>query len=372
MLKLIVVDDEQDARDRMVRFMDKEKYGIRILGTASNGPQAIRMIRENVPDIVLIDVEMAGMSGLDVMKAVYEDDALSQVVFIIVSSHDKFSYAQEAMRLGAKDYLLKPFTPSDICNAIYRAAKHIRSVHPLIDAKEEAPARSPALLPFLPGIGAHMDYPGGIEQEIVHALHISDDDAAQTSIRAFSESIQAFDPNTQLNYFVILYVEICRFALARNVWPEDFALSPEASNDPALFCRYIQTLCHALCQDMSGEKRGGSALNTALRYIDANYASALTLESVAQAAYVSPAYLSTLFSQSLGMHFVDCIHKVRIENALKLLREQPHLKNYEVGEAVGYTSYKHFAKCFKQVMHMTISQYQGNIPPADADADGRR
>ena len=54
---------------------------------------------------------------------------------------------------------------------------------------------------------------------------------------------------------------------------------------------------------------------------------------------------------------MDYIRKVRIDQSIRLLRENPQLKYYEVGERVGYSSYKHYAKCFKKVKNVTVSQY---------------
>ena len=99
----------------------------------------------------------------------------------------------------------------------------------------------------------------------------------------------------------------------------------------------------------------------ALKFINAHYAEHLTLERVAAEAYVSPAYLSTLFTQQLNTHFIDYIHRVRVENSIRLMRENPQLKYYQAGERVGYLSYKHYAKCFKKVMNMTVSQYISHL-----------
>lgn len=90
MLRVIIADDDCSTRDKIIRFIDKEKYGIQIVGAASDGAQACAMIREQQPDIVLIDIEMPGMSGLDVINTVYNEYTLQSVVFIIVSGHDKF------------------------------------------------------------------------------------------------------------------------------------------------------------------------------------------------------------------------------------------------------------------------------------------
>lgn len=88
-----------------------------------DGFEAYRVIRELRPDIVLIDIEMPGMTGLDVIKKIKSEDV--GTVFIISSSYQEFSYAQDALRLDVEDYLLKPFLPGDVCSAIYKAARRL-------------------------------------------------------------------------------------------------------------------------------------------------------------------------------------------------------------------------------------------------------
>ena len=146
MLRVIVADDEVEARDRMIRAINKAESGISIIGVASDGVTAYELIVEKKPDIVLIDIEMPGMSGLDVIRKVHETGLV--VVFIIISSYSDFYYAQEAISLGVEDYLLKPFMPNEICTSIFRAAKHIRMLR-LMPYFDEASENDEDLIPPL-------------------------------------------------------------------------------------------------------------------------------------------------------------------------------------------------------------------------------
>lgn len=107
MLKILVVDDEKNTRDKMIKSINHAENGITIIGKASDGLEAIRLIRELLPDIVLIDIEMPGMSGLDVIKIARNENL--PTVFIVISAYDKFVYARDCIRLEVNDFLLKPF-----------------------------------------------------------------------------------------------------------------------------------------------------------------------------------------------------------------------------------------------------------------------
>ncbi len=358
MLRVIVADDDQNARDKMVRFIDQKKYGIDIVGAASDGAEACRMIQELQPDIVLIDIEMPVMSGLQVIDAVQQRCGRNSVVFIIVSSYENFSYAHEAIRLGVNDYLLKPFMPADICGAIYRAAKHIEYTRGL--ALPAAPGSDvpPAGRQLPLSCRVNMEYPFDEETRMIQALRAADAQAAAAALKQFFERLPAADSgDAAWNCLTILYIEIYRFAITRKLDPAQLNLPEQSPESLEAFMRALDGLAGEICEHLGAEKKGGAALQLALKYIGEHYAEPLTLERVAAEAYVSPAYLSTLFSQQLNTHFVDYIHKVRIDQSIRLLRENPQLKYYEVGERVGYSSYKHYAKCFKKVKNVTVSQY---------------
>ena len=128
MLKILVVDDEKQARDNMIHCINVATNGFEIIGAAADGSEALEMIRQTQPDIVLIDIQMPGISGLDVIAEARKEDL--PVTFIIISSYSEFSFAQEAIRLGVFEYLLKPFMPADVCAAVYKAAPSCTSPTP--------------------------------------------------------------------------------------------------------------------------------------------------------------------------------------------------------------------------------------------------
>lgn len=120
MIKVIIVDDEPLSRQVLEYQLNKIKYPISIVGEASNGDEAIRLIREKNPDLVFMDVEMPRFNGLDVIKMINLDNDID-TEFIIITAYGNFSYAQEALRLGVKDIILKPIDGNSLLNGINRA-----------------------------------------------------------------------------------------------------------------------------------------------------------------------------------------------------------------------------------------------------------
>ena len=117
MLRVLVADDEFDARDNMIAMIQWEENGMTVVAAEDNGLSAYEAILDLQPDIVLIDIQMRGMNGLDVIEKVRAVDG-PQPVFIIISGYDDFAYAQRAIGLRVLDYLLKPFRPADVLSIL--------------------------------------------------------------------------------------------------------------------------------------------------------------------------------------------------------------------------------------------------------------
>ena len=115
MLRAVIIDDEPATAVIIKAALKKEALPIEIAGTASNGQKAVELIDEAEPDLVFTDIEMPFKSGLEVMRERPDYN------YIVITAYELFDYAQEALRLGAKDFLLKPIKYDQLKNAIERA-----------------------------------------------------------------------------------------------------------------------------------------------------------------------------------------------------------------------------------------------------------
>lgn len=121
-LRIIVVDDEQLARDEMC-FLLGQVDGVEVVAQAGNGIEALRVIEEHTPDVVMLDVQMPGLTGFEVARRMLRAGVESQIVF--VTAYDQ--HAIEAFEVNAVDYLLKPVEPGRLATAIDRARKRVSS-----------------------------------------------------------------------------------------------------------------------------------------------------------------------------------------------------------------------------------------------------
>jgi two-component system, response regulator YesN len=107
MFKVLLVDDEQFVTKALKVLIDWEELGYFVCGEAKDGQAALELIREQKPDLVITDIRMPRMDGLNLVKQCVQVLKLNSK-FIILSGHNDFKYAQEAIRYGVKEYLLKP------------------------------------------------------------------------------------------------------------------------------------------------------------------------------------------------------------------------------------------------------------------------
>ncbi len=123
MYKLLIVEDELILRTGLASYIDWHKYGFELIGEASNGLEAQNFIRENAVDVVITDIKMPVMSGLELVKWLKEQYAHVEV--IIISGYDDFEFARQAIRSGVREYLLKPLNLQELYKTIERVSEEL-------------------------------------------------------------------------------------------------------------------------------------------------------------------------------------------------------------------------------------------------------
>ena len=117
MIKVVIVEDENLIRKKLLHFVDYDSMGMVVVADGANGIEGVELIKKYKPDIVLADINMPEKDGLDMIKETIEYDYIA----IIISGYDYFSYAQRALKYGVTDYLLKPISLDDLKDALLNA-----------------------------------------------------------------------------------------------------------------------------------------------------------------------------------------------------------------------------------------------------------
>ncbi|KKO51235.1 response regulator [Paenibacillus sp. DMB20] len=126
-MNLIIVEDEPRLRNSLAYNIPWEDHGIEVVGLAANGVEALRMAERKMPDLMLIDVQMPEMDGLTLIARLKEKQGGKRFMkMIILSGHDNFAFAQQAMEHGVSRYLLKPAGEEEILKAVLEARDGLR------------------------------------------------------------------------------------------------------------------------------------------------------------------------------------------------------------------------------------------------------
>lgn len=118
-LKLLIAEDEETIREGIVKMIDWRSHQIEVIGEAGNGSEALALIEEQVPDLLLTDIRMPQMNGLELIEAAQRKGYGFRT--IILSGYNEFSYARQAITLGVADYVLKPCRPEEILKTVLKA-----------------------------------------------------------------------------------------------------------------------------------------------------------------------------------------------------------------------------------------------------------
>ena len=138
--EILVVEDEKDIQELVRYNLAKEGYAVQCMTT---GEEALRAIRASVPDLVILDLMLPGISGLDVCRSIKSDQATRQIPVVMLTAKGEEADIVSGLELGADDYVTKPFSPRVLLARIRAVLRRAESVTP---PAEEAPIKVRGLL----------------------------------------------------------------------------------------------------------------------------------------------------------------------------------------------------------------------------------
>ncbi|MBJ6362508.1 response regulator [Paenibacillus sp. GCM10012307] len=388
MWKLFIADDEPKIRRGLAKALPWRELDIEIVGEAEDGKQALDMIKELQPDIIFVDINMPFMNGLDMIERINE--SLRQCVVIVISGHDEFSYAQQAVKLKVFDYMLKPVVKNKLEEVVARAIKSLEAIKQ--DAERDkwvdrqlknnsVMIRDNFLMKWFDGLLDEEDIWTNLEffqlplKSSVSMLAIKMMPSLDTgsSHRLWDRDLLEFATQnvtedvvrSEVPSFVfrdmkghIVFVveggdEVELEELGAQIRHKlETILEKTAMIELCVVHDYPHGIPASYRRLVSGLKVKGSLspiVVLAKKFIDREFhRSELSLGDVADGVQVSPTYLSKQLKRELGLSFIDYLTEVRIKKAT-LLMNDPTIKVYEIAESVGYRSQHYFSNAFKKI-----------------------
>ena len=128
MLRVLLVDDEPFILQGLSVLIDWKEEGYEIVKTATNGKEALDYLKENKVELIIADIQMPVMTGLELLQQIREEK-ISEAHFVVLSGYSDFNYAKQAIRFGCMDYILKPVSKEELLGIIRKVShdsEHLR------------------------------------------------------------------------------------------------------------------------------------------------------------------------------------------------------------------------------------------------------
>ena len=397
MWKLVIADDEPKIRRGIENILNWSEFGIEIVGQAEDGEIALEIIKENRPDIILLDINMPFLNGLDLLQKLKEIG--NNGIVIIISGYDDFSYAQKALQFNVFDYILKPVSKKNIEEII------IKVTNKLIEKGKENN--------YLEWVKRQL----AENKEVLQKTFFSEWFNNKLSDEQVLKEMSFFDIEFGRNIGIMVIkiveklnvevsvrnwsVELLEFAIA-NILNDGFKdlelkyifnddkkniILVSKINDMGWWISIAKKIqkeiykylkCNVLIEQASvfndvfkikdeymkimnsvnEKKKCSSMVLLAIKYIEDNYYSnELSINYISNKLEVTSSYLSKLLKKETGLSFIDCLTKIRIEKAMYIM-EDPAVKIYDVAELVGYSNQHYFCRAFKKVVGVSPTEYK--------------
>ena len=389
MLNIIIADDEEIISNNLKEVISAEFDDIDIIAVCNDGDAVISLLKKRRVDIVVSDIKMHRVSGLDVAKYVYENNLSTQI--ILISGYKEFDFARKALEYKVGTYILKPIVYEELF-------AEIRKIAELLSQKEiEENILTGFKMDFLKKLfdGKYKSIEemkrvaveNGVAIDISSATIITAnlyiEDFKDFLAEKFSDDEQEELKGNFVRNFFYRENKSYIFTPVEVVEDEVTIVGICGEGDENMFEVYVndvndflfefigvraqapkapeRLLLEELAQRLL--KRGEQSDNVvqkAREYIMQNYANDISLNDIAQHLYMHPAYFSSFFKRATGENFSSYLVKVRINIAIEMMRGNDY-KIYEISEKVGYKSTAYFIKLFKKVTGFTPKEYQKNV-----------
>lgn len=340
MCKVLLVDDELIERIVLKKFLSKMD-AVTVIGEADSGTSALEKFKELDPDIVIMDIKMPGLDGIEASKKIkrIRDDC----VIIFLTAYLEAEKIHEYVFSGGEAWLQKPVRESELINTINRfkisslREQAVPDYHKLLTEKiitknyKGAKEELSNLLKYQTAASDH----GHCLVDIKAAYH-----------KIASEIIGTMDQ---------LDINNKRNSVKEKELMNEIKLINDVYLLRTWIFKVLDYVFHVIVLDQKGFQ--DNEINVVLNYLEKNYYKKVTLEEVAEYINISPFYLSKIFKKYTGVNFIEYLTNLKIEKAKELL-EYTDMPVINIAIELSFNEPNYFARVFRKTAGMTPSKYR--------------
>lgn len=356
---VIIVEDQPNFRKGLVKMLESQVLGWKVVGEAGNGQDALALVHRVKPDLVLTDIRMPVMDGMEFTGHLRE--SYPDMMVIVITAYRHFEYAQAAVRHGALDLLVKPCTEEDIRTVLGKASRHIQARE-----SRRQTGLSGSNQPVAEGqLALNQAGIKELELQLMSGILQGQAGYVQQQLRKMVGELRQLSPDEAALRALTLSAGL--HGTVRKQFPDldDGSLAAAARNMPAAngaagdivgwAGEQAESFIRLLEQWQAS--KSDTAIEKALKYIEEHYDKACRLTDVADRVNLNPSYFSVMFKKAVGDSFTNYVNRVRMDKAAVLLRSTD-LKIFEVACAVGFDEPNYFTNVFKQQYRMSPKEYR--------------
>lgn len=398
-MKILIAEDDTIIKRTFLERIHWEENGFQVVGMAQDGQEAYEIALYTCPDIILTDIEMPRMSGLELAEKL--QGSLEDCRFIFLTAYDKFDYAREALRLHACEYILKDSNEAEVLGAVKRAAGEIRAHNSNAKltrlGKEQMIKNSIFRLlqdSVSPTESAALCHNLGIDSEKNQYRILVIQTGRGNGGKRPSENAASENDRKELlekyltgwkgkcwlinwNQYQVLLTwvktqgedeiihkaqELSEF-LSRKLNQSVYVGIGGTCGGAIPFSSSFDDAVFAMNDDSQGDVRvyrelsQSGTIRRIREYILQNYSDPeLSLNKLSEKMFLTPSYISSLFKRYTNSNFKDYLISVRMKQACRLL-QLTNLKTYEISAMTGYSNPQYFSVLFKKFTGETPTQY---------------
>lgn len=407
MFKLLIADDEALERQALKHIIKKYCPEITEIQEAANGREAIEAHSAFKPHIILLDIKMPGINGIDAAGRIKKENSACKIIFL--TAFDYFEYARDALKIGAENFIVKPAEDEAIVEAVKSLTDELIKELKLTSSQQINEDRFLVVKSFLEKeLVASLTSGDFSKSEIRNLLAMMNIDCNKgfTAIvktgrvetgakeednihremfeRRFTEKIKSIAKECGylclVNYknavFFILLISDKEVQLMdeKNI-STNFAmkLNNEFKKDidgeiaigigsgfydiEGMSCSFSEAKAALNKQDGKETNCGNMLIDKVCKYINDNYAEQITLDTVANRIGFSSFYFSKIFKQHMNMNFIDYLTMIRINKSKELLMDLS-ISIKEISDLIGYNNPDYFTRVFKRCEGITPTEYR--------------
>ncbi|MCT4605806.1 MAG: response regulator [Marinisporobacter sp.] len=344
MHRLLIVEDEELERKALRIIIEKEmKNSIEIVGETGSGLEAVELHEKLKPHLILMDINVYGMNGLEASERIKKRD--SDTAVIILTAYDEFDFAHKAIKANVNDYILKPARPSRIIEAIRKQINQRKKDH--IDMMR--------MMNQLETSIQKIDYKNSkyILKGIIKQIFDTYEKEPQGRVKNIKEAMEGLlSIASDLSIYNKKNIEEYR-----NKYKSDL----DIFHDSYKAQQNLMGILDLIFNELSSHKKNiySNDMDRILDYIEKNCRKNITLEEVAEFGSISSYYLSKLFKKKVGINFSTYIVHKKMEIAKELL-EHTDMPIINIALELSYNEPNYFSKVFKKITGSTPTEYRNS------------